>query len=695
MNLAPNLANIPPALLAYPNWVWWKHITRMGKQTKPPYIAGTSSMAATDDPRTWCDFTTATAKLNGNGLGFVCSPRPGIAFVDLDQVRDATSRAWLFPWAERIVRQIPSYAEFSPSGTGVHIYARWRSPNGASGHNLKPTEIYFRTHFATVTGDHVPDTPLDIKAVDLNWLYRLIVARVFQFTPGSRYDLLFNRGDVSEYGDDSSRADLALCGLLAGKFCNAQDIDNAVRLSALYREKWERPDYREATIAKALAEGLRVKPFKGLTPSSQSSTQLADWQSKLLVGKDGKIRPLLANLREILRNHPQWRGVLGFDEFAQKVWLLKEPPWGGSAAREWSNDDDHKTVCWSQQDGGITANLAHIIADAVSTTARENAFHPVRKYFNKLKWDHVPRAEKWLSSYLGAVDTEYTRAVGPRWLRSAVARIFRPGCQADHILLLQGNQGILKSTALRTLAGDWFCDHLDGQQMGDKDSRLALRGVLICEWGEMAHVRQQELERTKNYLTVRVDRYRPPYGRQSEEYPRQCVFAATTNKEMPLQDMTGNRRFWPVTCGRIDMAALQRDRDQLWAEVASEYHDGKPWWLETPELSRIVEAEQEERLEQSAWTDQILDWCERPEQLQRIEAAGLYDVTPWFGSKPGQINVQDVMRHCLKLPERDFERAKLAVAEVLRKAGWCRKQKPVEGRRRWYYVREKPAAKPF
>jgi putative DNA primase/helicase len=136
-----------------------------------------------------------------------------------------------------------------------------------------------------------------------------------------------------------------------------------------------------------------------------------------------------------------------------------------------------------------------------------------------LAWDEVPRIERWLTTYLGAEDTVFNRAIGERWLISAVARIFQPGCQADHTLLLEGPQGIRKSTALRTLAGDeWFTDHIS--ELGSKDSRIELHGKWIIEHPELDRIRRGELERVKAFLTSRIDNFRLPYGRRSEAVPR-------------------------------------------------------------------------------------------------------------------------------------------------------------------------------
>src|SRR6185503_9933018 len=139
-----------------------------------------------------------------------------------------------------------------------------------------------------------------------------------------------------------------------------------------------------------------------------------------------------------------------------------------------------------------------------------------------------------------------------------------PGCQADHCLILQGEQGLRKSTALRALAGDWFTDQVG--DLANKDSQQQIHGVWIVEFSELEQVLgvRAELAIVKAFITRRVDRFRPPYDRRPQDFPRQCVFAGSVNLQTPLRDETGARRFWTVSCGNVDAWRLERDRDQLW-----------------------------------------------------------------------------------------------------------------------------------
>ncbi len=258
------------------------------------------------------------------------------------------------------------------------------------------------------------------------------------------------------------------------------------------------------------------------------------------------------------------------------------------------------------------------VSRSVGAVAREITVHPVRDHLGALAWDGVPRIETWVCRYLGAEDTAFNRSVGALWLISAVARIFRPGVKADHMLVLEGPQGARKSTALKILAGeDWFTDELP--DLGSKDAAMHMQGVWIIEIAELDAIGKAEVSRIKAFLTRTTDRFRPPYGRYTIEVPRQCVFAGTVNPDTYLRDETGNRRFWPVRCGTIDIDALARDRDQLWAEAVARFRAGAIWWLDTPELIAAATAEQEKRYQADAWDALIDHWLTH--EIRTVAAA--------------------------------------------------------------------------
>ena len=316
----------------------------------------------------------------------------------------------------------------------------------------------------------------------------------------------------------------------------------------------------------------------------------------------------LGNLRNVLfalRNAPEWQGVLAYDEFAARVITQKPLPWGDPRVEGWADEHDTHACEWMQEQGIPVA--AGVVGRAIQTVAREHCVHPVRSYLHALNWDRTSRLDTWLARYLGVEDSPYVQAVGSRFLISAVARVEQPGCKVDQVLILEGSQGILKSSALQALADPWFTDRISA--LGGKDAAMEIAGVWLVEMAELDALLRAALPATKSFVTRRVDRFRPPYGKHVIDRPRQCVFAGTINPIGGyLKDPTGGRRFWPVSCGVIDLQALVRDRGQLWAEALVRFRGGAPWWLETTELQALAAAEQEARFETDAWSEKVSEW---------------------------------------------------------------------------------------
>jgi len=237
------------------------------------------------------------------------------------------------------------------------------------------------------------------------------------------------------------------------------------------------------------------------------------------------------------------------------------------------------------------------VMDALAYLASKNKANPIESKFKGLIWDRIPRIDKWLTTYLGTEDTEYNTAIGRKWLISAVARGLRPGCQADHMLILEGTQGIGKSQALRVLGGHYHVEYggsIGGPTSENKDMVAIMAGKSIIEISELHSFRRSSIEGLRNFLTVTADDVRLAYRRDSRRIPRTVVFAGTTNdvRKQYIEDVTGARRFWPTVCGKIDIPALKDDVDQLWAEAAHYFEEGEDWW-DIP--AEILKPEQDER----------------------------------------------------------------------------------------------------
>ena len=331
-----------------------------------------------------------------------------------------------------------------------------------------------------------------------------------------------------------------------------------------------------------------------------------EWKRRLLVTPTREARPLLANALIALREAPAWKGVVAYDEFALVTMSMEAPPWAmhnhnSWSPRIWTDHDDTLVTEWLQQHG-IRVNPP-TAAKAIEAVAKERAFHPIRNYLAGLKWDGTNRVESFAHQYLGAEDTAYHRAVSRCTLVSAVARVFEPGCKADHATILEGEQGALKSTAIEAIFSPWFSDDL--AELGTKDAAMQTRVAWGIEIAELASMQRSEVEKIKAFITRKVDIFRPPYGARVLQVPRQSIFIGSTNAGAYIKDETGGRRFWPIACGAINIAAIKSHKDQLWAEAAHLYHKGTRWWLEGKDDIRAAKEQQEERRVTDEWENLV------------------------------------------------------------------------------------------
>ena len=308
-----------------------------------------------------------------------------------------------------------------------------------------------------------------------------------------------------------------------------------------------------------------------------------EWMKLLTVDRKGKIRDTLENVRTILANDPNLSAVC-YDELAG-VFSVRSPlPWQ-TTGRGWTDMDFSSLLVYL--DGHYGLYSVQKTRDALNDVAMSRRFHPIRDYLSSLPvWDGVERLDTLLVDMLGADDTDYVRAVTRKTIVAAVKRVLEPGCKFDHVLILNGPQGIGKSGLFARLGGRWFSDSLTLTDMKDKTGSEKLQGWWIMELGELAGMKKADIESVKGFITCTDDRYRPPYGRQVERHPRSSIIVGTTNSETGfLRDVTGNRRFWPVDVrgrpdGRTPWDIEQSVFDQVWAEAKVRLGQGENLWLE-------------------------------------------------------------------------------------------------------------------
>lgn len=323
-----------------------------------------------------------------------------------------------------------------------------------------------------------------------------------------------------------------------------------------------------------------------------------DWQNGLELDKSGHVKNTLHNLTLILENDPNLKGVV-FNQLLDGMEIKGEVPWK-HPSKFWRDADDAQLISYVDTHYGTFSARNYDIA--VTKVADDRAYHPIREFIESLpEWDKVPRVDTLLVDYLGAGDTAYVRAVTRKTLCAAISRVLRPGCKFDSMLVLNGPQGVGKSTLIAKLAGEWFSDSLNLGDTKDKTAAEKLQGYWILEIGELAGLKKAEVETLRSFLSRQNDIYHAAFGKRATPHLRQCVFFGTTNAESGyLRDTTGNRRFWPVKTpgsGKKQSWNLTHEEVlQIWAEALVYVRQGEKLYL-SPEMDALAKDEQREAME--------------------------------------------------------------------------------------------------
>ena len=360
------------------------------------------------------------------------------------------------------------------------------------------------------------------------------------------------------------------------------------------------------------------------------------------------------------------RGLIGcfvYDEFAHAIMIDREINGGYlDEPRLLTEQDITATQCFLQKiKNGMPTVHKETVYQAIAAEAFKCEYHPVRDWLEEEKWDGTETLPYLLSDYFGAEDTAYHREIGRMFMISMVARIYEPGCKVDHMLVLEGQQGTLKSAACRVLAGGekYFSDNLP--PLDHKDSSIHLRGKWLIEISELhTFNRVADQAALKAFLTRQEEKYRPPHDRVEKVEPRSCVFIGTTNKHEYLKDETGGRRIWPVKTRKIDLDRLIEDRPQLFAEAVHRYKAKEPWWPSVEFERQHIRPQQELRYDEDPLQEQVMKWTS-----SHVEACAK-------DNKPAGFSLQNLLIHCFP-GERLGRAEKNRVVAILERSGkWVR-----------------------
>ena len=386
------------------------------------------------------------------------------------------------------------------------------------------------------------------------------------------------------------------------RLLNSFDLVRIHKFAQLDEKADESTDTIKLESYKAMQELALADKNVKITLAGERNRQISDefdqadeqnWQVLLELDKQGRVKDTLSNIVNIIRHDPNLKPVV-YNSFKGILDVIDKLPWK-QVKPGWGDSDLACAKVYFERVYGIWSPAK--FKDALlAVTSAERTYHPVKSYLDNLKWDETERLDTLLIDYLGAEDTAFVRAVTRKTLCAAVARIYEPGIKFDSILVLNGPQGVGKSTLFALLGKQWYSDSLSISDMKDKTAAEKLQGYWILELGELAGIKKLDVETVKSFITRTDDKFRQSYGINVESHPRSNIIVGSTNSESGfLRDITGNRRFWPVHVnGRGKYNAWElKDVDQIWAEALKRYRDGEELFLKGNAAAQAYEAQQQ------------------------------------------------------------------------------------------------------
>ena len=452
-------------------------------------------------------------------------------------------------------------------------------------------------------------------------------------------------------------------------------------------------------------ERVKLRIFEEKRQAAAEDFDEADpdaWKKQLQYEKKSmELKNNLHNLMLILENDENLKGIV-FNQLADGMEIRGKVPWP-HPAKFWRDADDAQLICYVDAAYGTFSARNYDIA--VTKAVDDRSYHPIREFFETLPaWDGVERADTLLIDYLGAEDTPYVRAVTRKELCAAYCRVYHPGIKFDSMIVLNGDQGIGKSTLIAKLGGEWYSDSLNLSDMNDKTAAEKLQGYWIMEIGELAGMRKADLDKVKAFISRQDDKYRASFGRRVTPHPRQCVFFGTTNSQNGyLRDITGNRRYWNVKVpGNGKYKPWDMDEDtvkQVWAEVMVYAKAGEKLYL-SPELEAYAKEEQRaamERDDREGLVQEYLDmllpdtWDSMDVYKRRDYVRDADDPMRPDGSvRRMEVSNMEIWCECFGKPKEDMKPSdSYSIAAIMeRMDGWSRTGKakvlPIYGKQRIY-----------
>ncbi len=479
------------------------------------------------------------------------------------------------------------------------------------------------------------------------------------------------------------------------KLCNAFDLIRIHKFGDLD----EKQSFSAAVEFMLKDERVGAQLLK--EKQEMASREFDDWTKGLQRDKNGGVSNTLHNILLILENDEKLTGIV-FNQLADGMEIKGEVPWK-HPARFWRDADDSQLICYVDANYGTFSARNYDIA--VTKVTDDRSYHPIREMFESLPpWDGVERLDTLLIDYLGAEDNQYVRAVTRKALCAAYMRVYTPGIKYDTMLVLNGDQGIGKSTLIAKLGMDWYSDSLNLSDMNDKTAAEKLQGYWILEIGELAGMKKADIDKVKAFISRQDDKYRASFGRRVTPHPRQCVFFGTTNsKSGYLRDITGNRRFWNVkVSGEGKYKPWDLDSDtvlQIWAEAAEYAKAGERLYLDAG-LEEYASKEQSAAMEQDEREGVVREYLEMllPDSWDSMDIYQrrefIHDrndpTLPVGTVRRDQVSNMEIWCECFGKPKEDLKPSdSYAISAIMtRIEGWSkpeqRRRIPIYGLQRLY-----------